>query len=36
MLGEYVKDKEMGELSGGDGVMSWNEDQLLGGPINND
>ena len=36
MLGEYVKDKEMGKLSGDDGVMSQNEDQLLSEPINND
>ena len=36
MLGEYVKDKEMGKLSRGDGVMSQNEDQLLSEPINND
>ena len=36
MLGEYVKDKKMGKLSGGDGVMSQNEDQLLSEPINND
>ena len=36
MIGEYMKDKEMGKLSRGDGVMSWNEDQLLGKPINDD
>ena len=36
VLGEFMEDKEMGALSGGDGVMSWNEDQLLGEPINDD
>ena len=36
MLGEYMEDKEMGELSGGDSIMSWNEDRLFGKLINDD
>ena len=35
MLGEHMEDKEMSKLSRGDGVVSQNENQLLGKPINN-
>ena len=36
VLGEYVEDKQLGEIGGGDGVVSWNEDGLFGEPVNND
>ena len=26
MLGKYMEDKELGELSRGDSIVSWNED----------
>ena len=35
MLGKYMEDKELGELSRGDSIVSWNEDQLFGESINN-
>ena len=36
MLGEDMKNKELCKLLRRDGVMSWNEESLLGETINND
>ena len=36
VLGEDVQYEELGELGGRDGVMSGNEDGLLGQSVNND
>ena len=35
VLGEYMEDEQLGEIGGGDGVMSRNEDSLFGEPVNN-
>ena len=35
MLGKHMEDKELGELSGGDSIISQNEDWLFGESINN-
>ena len=36
VLGEDMKNKELCKLLRRDGVMSWNEESLLGETINND
>ena len=36
MLGEHVHNKELGELRGGNGVVSWNEYSLLQQVVHDD
>ena len=33
VFGEHMEDKELGELSGDDSIVSWNEDWLFGESI---
>ena len=34
VLRVHMEDKELGKLSGGDSIISWNEDWLFGKSIN--